>query len=151
MGRAGPDNPGSTPIAQALESHPMIPALIVCHGQLGEAFLAALAGIYGEVAGLASLSNDGHSAESLERTVEAAAAALGDEGLVFTDYFGGSCATACLAVIARRPGLRLISGVNLPILLYYIAHRHELDLEALARGVAHRGQNSVRELTPPTL
>ena len=29
----------------------MIPALIVCHGKLGEAYLEALAGIYGEPTG----------------------------------------------------------------------------------------------------
>ncbi len=129
----------------------MIPALIVCHGKLGEAFLAALAGIYGEPTGISALSNDGLSAEALDAAVGERMAALGETGLVFTDYFGGSCATACLARLAGRPGLHLISGVNLPILLYYLAHRHELSAPALVRGIIHRGQNAIRELTPPSL
>lgn len=129
----------------------MIPALIVCHGQLGDAFLAALAGIYGEVKGLETLSNEGLSAEALERAVGAKIEDMGGEGLIFTDYFGGSCATACLAQLAGRSGLHVVSGVNLPTLLFYLAHRHELDVESLVRGIVHRGQNSVRALQPPGL
>jgi fructoselysine and glucoselysine-specific PTS system IIA component len=129
----------------------MIPALIVCHGTLGDAYLEALAGIYGETTGIAALSNRGLSAAALHAAVAERMAALGDTGLVFTDYFGGSCATACLAELGGRPGLHLISGVNLPILLYYLAHRHELSAPALVRGIVHRGQNAIRELTPPSL
>jgi len=129
----------------------MVPALIVCHGRLGEAYLEALAGIYGSVDGIRVLSNSGLSAAGLDAAVAAQMGALGESGIVFTDYFGGSCATACVAQLADRPGLRLISGVNLPILLYYLAHRHELDAPALARGIIHRGQNAIRELTPPGL
>ncbi|MBM4117478.1 hypothetical protein FJ251_06980 [bacterium] len=129
----------------------MVPALIVCHGRLGEAYLEALAGIYGDVAGIGVLSNSGLSAVALDAAVAARMAELGDTGIVFTDYFGGSCATACLAQLAARPGLHLISGVNLPTLLYYLAHRHELAAAALVRGIIHRGQNAIRELTPPSL
>lgn len=129
----------------------MVPALIVCHGRLGEAYLEALAGIYGPVEGIGSLSNSGLSAAALDAAVAAQMGALGESGIVFTDYFGGSCATACLVRLADRPGLHLISGVNLPILLYYLAHRHELDAPALVRGIIHRGQNAIRELTPPGL
>lgn len=129
----------------------MVSALIVCHGRLGEAYLEALAGIYGPVDGVRSLSNSGLSAAALDAAVAAQMGALGESGIVFTDYFGGSCATACLARLGDRPGLHLISGVNLPILLYYLAHRHELDAPALVRGIIHRGQNAIRELTPPSL
>ncbi len=129
----------------------MIPALIVCHGQLGQAFQEALAGIYGELDGIESLSNDGLSAAALEEAVIERIEAMGGRGVIFTDYFGGSCATACLGQLSKWPGLYLVSGVNLPTLLYYLAHRLELEPEALVRGIVHRGQNSVRELLPPGL
>lgn len=129
----------------------MIPALIVCHGQLGQAFKAALAGIYGELTDIEVLSNDGLSAQALENAVVERIEAMGGQGVIFTDYFGGSCATACLGQLSRWPGLYLVSGVNLPTLLYYLAHRHELEPKALVHGIVHRGQNSVRELLPPGL
>ncbi|MCB1162570.1 MAG: hypothetical protein R3C71_03920 [Candidatus Krumholzibacteriia bacterium] len=129
----------------------MIPALIVCHGNLGEAYLEALAGIYGDASQMRAISNTGLSAAALAAAVAEGVDALGESGVIFTDYFGGSCATACLAQIVGRPGLHLISGVNLPTLLYYLAHRHELPAPALVRGIIHRGQNAIRELTPPSL
>jgi fructoselysine/glucoselysine PTS system EIIA component len=129
----------------------MMRALIVCHGQLGQALVAALSGIFGPLEGVEALSNEGLSAEALTSAVEKSVTAMGGKGVIFTDYFGGSCATACLAQLAARPGLHLVSGVNLPSLIYYLTHRDELAAEALLRGIVHRGQNAVRELGPPGL
>ncbi len=129
----------------------MIPAVIVCHGTLGEAYLQALEGIYGEVENLTAISNTGLSAEELQHVVAEHLAAFGERCIIFTDYFGGSCATACLAELPANPDYHLVSGVNLPILLYYLAHRQELAVEDLVQGILHRGQNSIRELIPPSL
>ena len=129
----------------------MIPALIVCHGGLGEALHRALEGIYGDVEGLVVQSNDGLSSIELEKALAMQLDGLGDEVLAFTDYFGGSCAAACLASARERGGIRVISGVNLPMLLYYIAHRQEMKITDILRGLVHRGQNSIRELKPPSL
>ncbi len=129
----------------------MMRALIVCHGQLGQALLAALAGIFGRLEGVEALSNDGLSAEALAAAVEERVTAMDGQGVIFTDYFGGSCAAACLAQLAARPGLHLVSGVNLPSLIYYLTHRDDMAAEVLLRGIVHRGQNAVRELGPPGL
>ncbi|MBN2169983.1 MAG: hypothetical protein JW819_01525 [Candidatus Krumholzibacteriota bacterium] len=129
----------------------MIPAVIVCHGALGEAYLEALAGIYGEVTDVATVTNEDLGAEELESAVAASLERLAGGGIVFTDYFGGSCANACLTLLPARPAVRLISGVNLPVLLYYLAHRHELGMDELVRGIVNRGHNSIRELSPPVL
>jgi mannose/fructose-specific phosphotransferase system component IIA len=129
----------------------MIPAVIVCHGGLGEAYLQALAAIYGDIPGLSAVSNEGLSGPALERAVAERLKGFGEGGIVFTDYFGGSCASACLALLPERSDLRIASGVNLPMLLYYLAHRHELGVDELLQGILHRGQNAIRELKPPGL
>lgn len=129
----------------------MIPVLIVCHGSLGEAYLQAVAGIWGNADGIAAVSNEGLSAVDLEARVWREAESLGEEVILLTDYFGGSCATACLSVCHRQDGLRLISGLNLPMLLYYLAHRGEMGMDELVLGMTQRGQNAVRELLPPAL
>ncbi len=129
----------------------MMRALIVCHGQLGQALLVALSGIFGRLEGVEALSNDGLSAEALTSAVREHVKAMGDQGVIFTDYYGGSCAAACLAQLAERPGLHLVSGVNLPSLIYYLTHRDDMAAEVLLRGIVHRGQNAVRELGPPGL
>ena len=126
-------------------------ALVVCHGELGAAFRDALEGVFGPIEGLGIISNTGLSAELLLDRVEESMDELGGAGLVFTDYFGGSCATACQAALRGRPGFRLVSGVNLPMLIYFFTHRQEMDLEELMKGALQRGQNAIRELSPPAL
>jgi mannose/fructose-specific phosphotransferase system component IIA len=129
----------------------MIPALVVCHGSLGEAYLDALEGIFGSFDDLHVLSNAGLSAEALEKAVSAKLDIFDERGLIFTDYFGGSCATACLSAMRTRKGIRLVSGVNLPMLIYYLTHRREMDMSTILPGVIHRGQNAIRELDLPGL
>jgi len=126
-------------------------ALVVCHGELGAAFQNAIACIFGDLDGFGVVGNAGLSAEALQGEVERSLDVLGDGGLVFTDYFGGSCATACQAALRSRPHFRLVSGVNLPMLIFFFTHRSEMSLEAILTGVIHRGQNAIRELTPPGL
>lgn len=129
----------------------MIPAIIVCHGKLSESLLHAVEGICGQVECMAGMSNDGQSGLELSGRIEKQLLEFGGRTIMFTDYFGGSCATACLSLMAGDESLRLISGVNLPTLIYYLGHRHELEIDELVSGIIHRGQNSIRELHPPGL
>jgi len=129
----------------------MLPGLVVCHGDLGGAFLEALEGIFGRVTDFEFIGNRGRSADELLRVVSEAMDRLGSRGLVFTDYFGGSCATACVAALRGREGYRVVSGVNLPMLIYFLTHRDEMALDDILPGVIYRGRNAIRELLAPGL
>jgi mannose PTS system EIIA component len=129
----------------------MVPALVICHGELGAAFMDALGGIFGPVEDFQVISNRGLSAEALENAVAAKMSEMGQEAIIFTDYFGGSCANASLSALKGRPGYRVVSGVNLPMLIYYLTHRSEMDMDAILPGIINRGQNAIRELMPPGL
>ncbi|MBC8366078.1 hypothetical protein H8E52_01575 [bacterium] len=129
----------------------MVPALVICHGELGSAFMDALDGIFGPVDEFHVISNRGLSNEALEDAVRAKLGEIGRQALIFTDYFGGSCANASLTVLKGRPDYRVVSGVNLPMLIYYLTHRDEMDMAAILPGIINRGQNAIRELTPPGL
>ncbi len=129
----------------------MVPALVICHGELGTAFMDALSSIFGSVEDFQVISNRGLSAEALEAAVDTKLGEMGDEGIIFTDYFGGSCANASLGVLKGRPGYRVVSGVNLPMLIYYLTHRGDMDMNAILPGIINRGQDAIRELMPPGL
>jgi mannose/fructose-specific phosphotransferase system component IIA len=129
----------------------MLPALLVTHGQVGDALLAAARTIVGPLEGVSVLSNEGLSRDGLAQAVRERVRAFGtDGGLLFVDVAGGSCAQAALLVAAREaPGpTPVISGVNLPMLLDFAHHRGELDARALAMRLKDKGQAAVVVLEP---
>ena len=70
---------------------------------------------------------------------------------MFADVAGGSCAQAALAAAARgTPGpVRVLCGVNLPMVLDYLHNRTRLEPAALADHVLARGRASVQLLEAP--
>jgi mannose/fructose-specific phosphotransferase system component IIA len=55
---------------------------------------------------------------------------------------GGSCAHTAAAAARGRPELRVVTGVNLAMLLDFVFHR-ELPLEAAAERAVQTGRASV--------
>ncbi len=130
----------------------LVPALVVTHGGLGAALLGAARAIAGAFTGLEAISNDGLSRDALVAAVGDRIAGFGPAGgIVFADVAGGSCAQAALAAAARgAPGpVRVLSGVNLPMVLDYLHNRTRLEPAALADHVQARGRASVQLLEPP--
>ena len=131
---------------------PSVPALIVTHARLGAALLDAAGTITGPVEGVAMLSNEGLSRDALVAAVGERLAAFGTRGgIVFADVAGGSCAQAALtaaALVAPGP-VRVLCGVNLPMLLDYLHNRTRLGPAALADHVLVRGRASVQLLESP--
>ena len=128
-----------------------LPALLVTHGQVGDALLRAAERIVGPLEGVSVLSNEGLSRDTLTQAVRERVRAFGtDGGVLFVDVAGGSCAQAALLVAAREaPGpTPVLSGVNLPMLLDFAHHRATLDARALAGRLREKGQAAVVLLEP---
>lgn len=127
----------------------MLAGIIVTHGDLARALRAAAATIAGDVSRLEVVSNDGLTPEALLAEVQAAVDRAGDEGaVVFSDLGGGSCATACQLALRGNPQVRLVTGVNLPMLVDFVLRRGDLDLDAMVARLLQRGQSSIQELEP---
>lgn len=128
-----------------------LPALLVTHGQVGDALLAAAEAIVGKLPDVSVLSNEGLSRDTLCQAVRERMRAFGPEGgIVFVDVAGGSCAQAALLVVAREaPGpVPVLSGVNLSMLLDFALHRVDFDARALAIRLREKGQAAVDVLEP---
>jgi PTS system mannose-specific IIA component len=131
---------------------PAVPALLVTHGHLGEALLEAARAIAGPLPDVEAMSNEGLSRDALVRAVGDRVAGFGPRGgLVFADVVGGSCAQAALTAAARgAPGpVRVLCGVNLPMVLDYLHNRTRLEPAPLADHVLARGRISVQLLETP--
>lgn len=114
--------------------------VIVGHGALGAALVGAVEQIAGPTEGLVAVSNADCDRGSLEERILAAVA----EGpaVVFIDMPSGSCLFAAMRRLQEVPGVRIVTGVNLAMLLEFVFHRDE-PLEEVVRLVAEAGARAV--------
>lgn len=115
--------------------------VVVCHGPLAKALTEAVAQISGLDDALIAVSNSGCDREALEERVVQAVA--NQPAVVFVDMASGSCV---LAVFKRLRGLdfvRVVTGVNLAMLVDFVFHRDLSPADAAARA-ATAGGNAIR-------
>ena len=126
----------------------MLTGIIVTHGTLAEAFREAAASVAGDASHLEVVSNDGLSPDEIAARVKAALDRVPPDGgaIVFIDLGGGSCANACRPLLGVDVRMRLVTGINLPMLVDFILRRNDLDLDAMVARLLQRGQSSIQEL-----
>lgn len=123
---------------------PRVPALLVMHADLSAALLRAAEQVTGPIEGVDSLSNTGLSRAELEREIELRVARWPAGGLVFADFWGGSC-HQCGASAARGRGeVVVVTGVNLPTLIDFLHNRDKYGVDELAERLLKKGQESIR-------
>ncbi len=120
--------------------------LLLTHGEMAEGMADAVRRISGmEAEALHALSNEGESPETLAERVDEL---LGDvPAIVFTDLGTGSCALVARLTCRGRGRRTVVFGVNLPMLLDFVFHRH-LPLEELVPRLLEKGREGVQALDP---
>jgi len=126
-----------------------VPALLVTHADLADALVRAATRVYGPVEDIDCLSNEGHSRTSLEHEIEARVARWPHGGIVFIDFWGGSCFT-CGVSATRGREVVVLTGINLPTLLDYLHNRDAYPVPELAERLRAKGQESFRLHRAPT-
>ncbi len=133
---------------------PHVHGLLVTHAHLGDAFLAAVELIAGSRDGLTALSNEACSGDMLRDRVSEWLDAVpeGDHAVVFVDLLGGSCGTAAMMASRPRPHVHVAGGVNLAMLLDFVASRAVRSPEETVARLADRGKRAVevRACAPST-
>lgn len=115
--------------------------VVVCHGPMAAALVQAAEQISGVDAALMPVSNMGCDRDTLEQRVLAAV----DQhpAVVFVDMASGSCLIAVLKRLRADPSVRVVTGVNLAMLVDFVFHRSLSPEEAASRAVTV-GQASIR-------
>ncbi len=123
--------------------------LIIAHAPLASALQEFTRHVFGEVPDrLKALDVMAHedAKVTLERTVEAAHSVISNKGLlVLTDIMGATPANVAgrLAPLPEFDGrVRVIAGVNLPMLMRAIAYRAE-PLDSSTQKAMHGGQQGI--------
>ncbi len=124
--------------------------IILTHGDLGEELKRTAALILGSSGDLEALSNTGLSTSALAARLDAL---LADEPkerpiFLFVDILGGSCAQACPEQLKGHPGSRLITGVNLPMIIAFLQYRDSKGVDELAAGILMRGHRGITVFPP---
>ncbi|MFZ5623480.1 MAG: PTS sugar transporter subunit IIA [Gemmatimonadota bacterium] len=94
--------------------------IVVCHGSVARALVEAVEQISGIAGRLTPVSNSGCGLGELEQRVTEA---IGDRpAVVFVDMPSSSCLFAALQQAKSRGDVRVVTGVNLAMLLDFVFH-----------------------------
>ncbi len=118
--------------------------IVVSHGALGAALVDAVQAITGQADLLIPITNDGCSAASLLDRVQAAAG--NGQCVLFVDLAGGSCCRAAASLVPSLPGLHVVTGVNLPMLLDFVMQR-DGDAARAAERAAGAGAGGIDRIS----
>jgi mannose/fructose-specific phosphotransferase system component IIA len=115
--------------------------VVVCHGGLAKALVEAAESISGVTGVLQAVSNSGCDREALERRV--AQVLDGRPAVVFTDLASGSCLLAVLKNLRGLPAVKIVTGVNLAMLVDFVFHL-SLDPAAAAERALAAGTRAIQ-------
>ena len=117
-----------------------IKGVVVGHAGLAAALITAAEQISGPDSGLVAISNTDCDRGTLEERI--VAAATPGPTLVFIDMPSGSCHFAAMRRIQTMTDVRVVTGVNLAMLLEFVFHREE-PLDEVAKHIAEVGARAV--------
>ncbi|WP_169307625.1 PTS sugar transporter subunit IIA [Gemmatimonas aurantiaca] len=118
-----------------------IRAVVAGHGTFATGVISAIEQITGRGAAFLPISNSGLCLDDIQGAL---AQAIDDSGakVVFTDLPAGSCTMAVRRMIRERPGVLLVTGVNLSLLLDF-AMQDDADTVTAVQGALDRGKASM--------
>jgi mannose/fructose-specific phosphotransferase system component IIA len=115
--------------------------VVVCHGALAGALVDAVEQVSGVRGALVPVSNSGCDRGRLEERI---VAAVGDRAtVVFVDMASGSCLIAALAQLRTRPDVKVVTGVNLAMLVDFVFHLSQ-TADAAAVRAASTGERAIK-------
>jgi PTS system N-acetylgalactosamine-specific IIA component len=117
-------------------------AIIAAHGDLAAGFVTAVDQITGRGDLFLPMTNAGMGAAEIERALLELVDTRNIR-VIFTDLPAGSCTIAARRVLAARPGVVLVTGASLPLLLDFMSHEELAPAEA----ASHAVDRAVRSLT----
>jgi mannose/fructose-specific phosphotransferase system component IIA len=115
--------------------------VVVCHGNLAKALVEAAESISGVTGVLRPVSNSGCDRVALEAKVTEAVEGM--PAVVFVDLASGSCLFATLKGLGRLPAVKVVTGVNLAMLVDFVFHL-ALSPEAAAERAIAAGTKAIR-------
>ena len=115
--------------------------IVAGHGTFASGIISAVEQITGRGAQFIAVSNTGLCLDDIQGTLAQALDRTGAR-VIFTDLPAGSCTMAVRRMIRERPGVLLVTGVNLSLLLDFAMQDHQDPAQAL-QSALDRGRASM--------
>lgn len=117
-----------------------VQGLLIAHGTFSQGMLDAVRRITGIDDAVTPISNSGLGPDALAQVIRDQ---LGDgPAILFTDLPSGSCGMTAHRLLRDRPGLHVVSGVNLPLLLEFAMSR-DLPVNELIPRLLQKGRAGI--------
>jgi mannose PTS system EIIA component len=122
-----------------------IAGIVVTHGKLAEELVRTAELIVGKQEDLHAVSGSDLCDESVIETIRGIISKRDDARVVvFVDYFGGSCCINSVRAVEGESGIKVVSGVNLPVLLAFATKRGTMPFEEMVDHLVRRGRESLK-------
>lgn len=108
--------------------------VVAAHGGVAEALVRAAESISGVAGALVAVSNADCDRGKLEARIHEAID--GQPSVLFVDLPSGSCMFASLSRFKQEPNVRVVTGVNLAMLVDFVFHRAGTPAEAAERAAS---------------
>lgn len=121
----------------------MTVGILICHGNLASEFLNTVQKFLGTTDAVYSFSNDKLSPEVLYQNIwKIVEKHPSAQFLVMVDLKGGNCWKIARMISHAHSQVKVLSGLNIPMLISFLTKRTRLGFDELAKVVerdAHRG------------
>ncbi|MBN1265186.1 MAG: PTS sugar transporter subunit IIA [Anaerolineales bacterium] len=128
---------------------PLVGIVVVSHGRLAEGLTDAVQMIVGpqeQLEAIALLETE--AVEDLMEKIEASIKKVekGEGVLIFVDIPGASPFNASARIAMENKAIRVVSGMNLPMLAEVLVSREGSDLESLQKLALQSGRDGIKSL-----
>ncbi len=123
----------------------MIGLVLVTHGSLARAFVAALEHVVGPQKNVATVCIEAEDdMEARRREILDAVRSVNTGGgvVLMTDMFGGTPSNLAISVM-NETGVEVVAGVNLPMLIKFASLRDSTGLAALVVAIQEAGRKYI--------
>ncbi len=124
----------------------MIKGIIIGHGEFARALLNTVEKILGKQELVDVFSNENLSCESLAESLKNAIGGDDLEKILFVDLPGGSCVISCLNLLKVNKNLKVLCGVNLPMLIEFFLLRDKYAAEELVPILMKKAKDNITVL-----
>jgi mannose/fructose-specific phosphotransferase system component IIA len=119
--------------------------VLVSHGQLAVGMLDTLQMIIGKVTNVHAIA--AYSDDNTTRYIDTIRQMIAEKGekdfFIITDIMGGSVNTEVSQILRTNPHVRIITGMNLPLLMALITYSGPIDEQSIQHIVSEAQKNVV--------